>query len=141
MLSCWALRQQRSIKSSSTGMPSQMSTWASFSCLSFLTVSLMPPSVPQTPPHTNYTLQDEHVLISISGCPSPRYFLRNFEHHPPLSNPTFRFFSAQRPFSSNLFLPCCHLMSLFQAQLHACSLHDTLFFQLFTLLPPYPSLY
>lgn len=40
---------------------------------------------------------------------------------------TCRLFSAQRPFSLNLFLPCCHPISLFQAWLHACSLHDTLF--------------
>lgn len=42
---------------------------------------------------------------------------------------TFTLFSAQRPFSSNLLLPCCHPISLFQAQLHVCSLHDTLSFQ------------
>lgn len=53
-----------------------MPPWVSFSCLSSLTVSLMPPPVPQTPPHFSYTLQDEHMLFSISGFSSPRLFLR-----------------------------------------------------------------
>lgn len=139
MRSCWALRQQRSTKFSSTGMPSQMSTWASSSCLSSLNVSLMPPSVPQTPPHSSYTLQDKHVLISISGCPSPRYFLRNFEHHlhfptplsdfsqpkdpsPPTSfshvatqSPSSRLSSVLAPFMTPSFSSCSHYFLLTQA--------------------------
>lgn len=67
---------QRGTIFASTGMPSQKTTEASFFCLSSLTVSLMPPSVPQTPPEPSHILQDEHMLISISGYPSPRYFLR-----------------------------------------------------------------
>lgn len=89
---------ERGTTFASTGMPSQMPTLASFSCLSSLTVSLMPPSVPQTPPHPSYTLQDKHMLISISGCPSPRYF-----RWTSLSD-----FSQRKLFSSNVFLPCCH---------------------------------
>lgn len=48
---------------------------------------------------SSYTLQDEHMLISISGCPSPRYFPRN-----PLSH----FSQAKDPYpptSLSLTLP------------------------------------
>lgn len=89
MLSCWALRQQRSTKFASTGLPS---TWASFSCLSSLTVCLMPPSVPQTPPHSGYTLQDEHMLFSISACPKSQVLLKKFWASSPTSQPHFQTF-------------------------------------------------
>lgn len=94
MLSPWALRQQRSTESASTGLPSQVPAWASSPCL-----SPRPPasSFCTSDSSLSPTLEDEHVLIFISGFPSPRYFPSNSEHHPLLSNPAFRLCSAQRP--------------------------------------------
>lgn len=97
------------------------------------TSSPMAPSVPRTP-RSSPALQDEHMLIFISGFPSPRYFPSNSESHPPAFQPHFQTLlspknsSASPPTSSSLLVHThvATLISLSQAQLHARSLPDSL---------------